>query len=153
MLKIYNDKAYTIKVGDIINFTNLPYWDYKGEYGTIGKIKMIEDSFILAYFKETDTYVRFTETEYTKMDILKNDINQLQVLKDIITQYINVGSCGLFNTGNCVGDQLVNLYADDRVQLDFCPDWEYFEVFGLSDEQFDELTKFYDKKVKEMRNG
>ena len=44
--------------------------------------------------------------------------------------------CGIFSTRNLVGDPTDSIYSDDELQIDICYYYEYFEVFGLSDDEF-----------------
>lgn len=38
----------------------------------------------------------------------------------------------------------MTLYEDDEITIDVCQFWSYFEVFGLTDEEFRELKGFYE---------
>ena len=38
---------------------------------------------------------------------------------------------------------MVNIYDSDDLTIDICYNWAYFEVFDLSEEQFNELRNFY----------
>lgn len=51
---------------------------------------------------------------------------------------------GIFNTQNIIGDYKVTLYRGNKITIDWCPDYEYFEVFGLTEEEFKELSIFYE---------
>lgn len=53
--------------------------------------------------------------------------------------------CGIFNSRNIVGDAMCTIYKDDGLQIDVCYYYEYFEVFGLTDAEFEELEKYYNK--------
>ena len=35
------------------------------------------------------------------------------------------------------------IYEDEELTIDICYGYMYFEVFGLSDEEFEELEKYY----------
>lgn len=35
------------------------------------------------------------------------------------------------------------IFNNDGLKIDICRLWKYFEVFGLSDDEFNELEKFY----------
>jgi len=37
------------------------------------------------------------------------------------------------------------IYYEDGLQVDICYRYEYFEVFGLSDEEFEALKKYYNR--------
>ena len=50
---------------------------------------------------------------------------------------------GLFNTRNVVGDKMTNIYISENMQLDICYEYDYFEVFGLTDEEFKDLQNYY----------
>ena len=70
-------------------------------------------------------------------------MNRLEKAKMVVKDNYNEASCGIFNTRNLVNDPMESLYRDSDVAIDICRPYEYFEVFGLSDEEFSELEKFY----------
>ena len=45
----------------------------------------------------------------------------------------------MFNTRNLVGDQMRTIYNEDGFVVDYCYEYGYIEVFGLSDEAFNRL--------------
>lgn len=70
-------------------------------------------------------------------------MNNLEKAKEIIKDMIMYGCCGIFNTRNVVGDSMVNLYNNNGLVIDICYYFEYFEVFGLSEEEFSQLKEYY----------
>ena len=70
-------------------------------------------------------------------------MNKLEKAKEIIAENIDDGRCGIYNTRNIVGDTMTNLYKEDGLTIDICYGYEYFEVFGLTDDEFEELEKYY----------
>lgn len=70
-------------------------------------------------------------------------MNKLEKAKEIIKENFSLYDCGLFNTRNVVGDTMSTIYDEDGLTIDVCYYWSYFEIFGLTDEEFDELKKFY----------
>jgi hypothetical protein len=50
---------------------------------------------------------------------------------------------GIFNTRNFVGDIMKTIYAKDGLMIDICIGNFYFEVFGLTEAEFEELESFY----------
>ena len=46
----------------------------------------------------------------------------------------------MFDTINFVGDQMFTIYSGDGFVVDYCYEYEYIEVFGLSDEAFHALA-------------
>ena len=71
-------------------------------------------------------------------------MSKLEKAKEIINQNYIKGVCGIFNTRNVVGDTMATIYDDGELQIDICYGWSYFEVFGLSKEEFNELYIFYE---------
>ncbi len=67
----------------------------------------------------------------------------LEIAKEIIKENFEAGDCGLYNCRNIAGDEMETLYSDHVLTIDICYGWAYFEVFGLSDEEFKELKSFY----------
>lgn len=46
-----------------------------------------------------------------------------------------------FDTRNIVGDYIINIYNEDGVSIDYAPGYEYIEIFGLTDEEYQELEE------------
>lgn len=42
----------------------------------------------------------------------------------------------MFNTRNFVGDHMITIYDSNGVVIDYCPGYEYIEIFGLTDDEF-----------------
>jgi hypothetical protein len=72
-------------------------------------------------------------------------MNKLEKAKEIIKEYYKEGNCGIYDSRNIVGDWMTNIYNDNGLAIDICYGWSYFEVFGLSDEEFIELEEYYNK--------
>ena len=70
-------------------------------------------------------------------------MSKLETAIKIIAKYYNQADCGLFCTRNTLGDEMEQLYADPEITIDICRDNYYFEVFGLTPEEFKELKEFY----------
>lgn len=70
-------------------------------------------------------------------------MSNLEKAKNIIKENFEAGSCGLFNTRNIAGDTMGTIYEEGGLRIDICYYWSYFEVFGLSDSDFDELLDYY----------
>jgi len=70
-------------------------------------------------------------------------MNKFDIAKKIIEQNYEDADCGIFNTCNIVGDLMTTIYNDNDLAIEICYPYAYFEVFGLSDDEFDELEKFY----------
>ena len=43
----------------------------------------------------------------------------------------------MFDTRNWVGDSMCNIYNEDGIVVDYCYGYEYIEIFGLTNEQFE----------------
>ena len=71
-------------------------------------------------------------------------MNNLEIAKAIVMRYLPVARCGIFNTRNVVGDDMNTLYDKDGLTVDICFGESYFEVFGLTDEEFLDLKEFYE---------
>lgn len=71
-------------------------------------------------------------------------MNKLEKAKEIIRENLKYAEFGIFNSRNTVGDTMLNLYnKGDGLIVDICPMYGYFEVFGLSEDEFDELADYY----------
>ena len=70
-------------------------------------------------------------------------MNKLDIAKKIIEQNYEYANCGIFNTPNIMGDPMATIYRGNELIIDICFYYSYFEVFGLSKDEFNELEKFY----------
>ena len=71
------------------------------------------------------------------------DTNRLAIAKEVIKEYSMNAPCGIFNSRNIVGDRMKTIYNNNGLVIDICSEYEYLEVFGLSDEEFKELESYY----------
>lgn len=71
-------------------------------------------------------------------------MTNLDRAKIIIKRYYKRAHCGIFDSRNFVGDPMETVYNKNGLMIDICFKWAYFEVFGLTPNEFDELKKFYD---------
>lgn len=44
-----------------------------------------------------------------------------------------------FNTRNIAGDSICTVYEEDGITVDYCYYYEYIEIFGLTEEEFESL--------------
>lgn len=70
-------------------------------------------------------------------------MSNLEIAKDKIRFFFDIADCGIFNNRSLVGDILETIYDQNGLQIDICYHYSYFEVFGLSKEEFKELRDFY----------
>lgn len=76
-------------------------------------------------------------------------MNKLATAKKIIKDNFEEGRFGLFNTRNLVGDPMTIIFDREGLRIEICYYYEYFEVFGLSKEDFEELKEYYKKLRKD----
>ena len=70
-------------------------------------------------------------------------MTKLDIAKDIIKKFYFLADCGIYDTRNDVGDRMTTIYEDNKLIIDICYDYSYFEVFGLTNVEFQELVSFY----------
>ena len=80
---------------------------------------------------------------------IKERENELEEIKKIMRENIEDADCGLYDTRNTVGDYMQNLYTGKYFQLDICFYYSYFEIFGTTSKEFDELEEYYEEIQKE----
>lgn len=78
----------------------------------------------------------------------KKIMTHLEIAKKIIKENFYNANCGIFNTRNMAKDNMSLLYRKNNVSIWICYYWAYFEVFGLSQNEFKELKKFYEELKK-----
>ena len=64
-------------------------------------------------------------------------MNKIDKLKKFLQE--NYPNIQAFNTRNIIGDYMENVYDEDNIQVDYAPEYGYIEIFGLTDEEFEEL--------------
>ena len=69
---------------------------------------------------------------------------KLDIAKRIIKEHYDEARCGIYASRNIIGDPMNSIYDDGELSIDICYHWSYFEVFGLPNDDFTELQKFYD---------
>lgn len=72
------------------------------------------------------------------------NVPRMDKVKNVIRNNYSDAECGLFFDRNWVGDPMSTIWEEDGVTIDICYDYEYFEVFGLTEEEEIELLAFYD---------
>ena len=70
-------------------------------------------------------------------------ITNLEQAKKVIRENFSQADCGIYNTHNVAGDLMGTIYDENGLRIDICVYYGYFEVFGLTDEEFEELKRFY----------
>lgn len=70
--------------------------------------------------------------------------DKLEIAKSVIKENYKDADCGIFDCRNLVGDSMSTIYDEDGLQIDICYRYSYFEVFGLTDNEFAELEKYYE---------
>ena len=75
-----------------------------------------------------------------------NDLDLVERVKTVLSMAYEDGEISqypvqAFNTRNTMGDRMVTIYEDDDVMIDWAPDYEYVEIFGLTGEQFNKLME------------
>ena len=77
------------------------------------------------------------------------ELTKLDIAKIIISERISSADLGIFNSRNIFGDPMTTVYRGNHLTIDICYPYAYFEVFGLSEKEFEELVDFYEIKREE----
>ena len=104
--------------------------------------------------QQGNLYVRSEDGSWNRLCAITDVTESCSMLdraKKVIKQYISFAMCGIFDTRNWAGDDMATIYAKDGLTVDICYDCEYFEVFGLSMSEFQQLEDFYETLRKEIR--
>ena len=65
-------------------------------------------------------------------------MRRLEKLKKFLQE--NHPNIQAFNTRNIAGDRMVTVYeSSDGITVDYAPGWEYIEIFGITEDEFDSL--------------
>lgn len=47
----------------------------------------------------------------------------------------------MFNTPSFVNDYRIPIYVEDDITVLYAPSWDYIEIYGISDEEFERVMK------------
>lgn len=75
-------------------------------------------------------------------------MSNLEKAKEIVKENYIYADCGIFNSRNWVGDSMTTIYEGEGLSIDICYYYSYFEIFGLSDDDFEELERYYNSLSK-----
>lgn len=50
-----------------------------------------------------------------------------------------------FFTRNLVCDSMCTIYKEKDIQVDWCPNWKYIEIFGLKEDEKEFLKRHFDR--------
>lgn len=76
--------------------------------------------------------------------------NAVEKVKEVIKNNIEDAPCGIFDCHNIVGDPMETIYDEAGVRIELCREYEYFEVFGLTNEEFSEVESFYEDLISKI---
>lgn len=71
---------------------------------------------------------------------------EFKKVKELIIERYEYADCGLYNVQNMVGDIMTTLFKGQYFKLDICYGWNYYEVFGTTNEEFEELMYIYNEQ-------
>lgn len=69
--------------------------------------------------------------------------DNLTIAKEIIKENFKQANCGIFFCKNWYGDPMETVYKNDEIMIDICYRYSYYEVFGLNEEEQEELAYYY----------
>ena len=75
------------------------------------------------------------------------NVSRIDKVKNVIRDRYSDAMCGLFFTPSWIGDPMSTIWEEDGVTIDICYRYEYFEVFGLTEEEENELLAFYNSLI------
>lgn len=75
----------------------------------------------------------------------------VEKVKEVIKNNIEDALYGIFDCRNIVGDPMETIYDEGGVEIDLCRDYGYFEVLGLTNEEFEEVESFYEGLISKVR--
>lgn len=64
-------------------------------------------------------------------------MNKIKKLKRFLQE--NYPNIQAFNCRGWGGDEMEEVYNDDGIRVLYCDGWNYIEIFGLTDEEFEDL--------------
>lgn len=71
--------------------------------------------------------------------------NLIKKIKNVLKERILEGGCGIFDCRGWTPDPKCTIFNEDGVIVDICHGYEYFEILGLTDEEFKLVADYYQK--------
>lgn len=68
---------------------------------------------------------------------------EFEKVKTVIKENVEDANLGLFFERNIVGDPMENIFKGEFFKIDICYGYMYYEVFGCTEQEEEELDKFY----------
>lgn len=68
---------------------------------------------------------------------------EFEKVKTVIKENIEDADLGLFFTRNIGGDIMHNIFEGEFFKIDICYGYMYYEVFGCTEQEEEELDKYY----------
>lgn len=69
---------------------------------------------------------------------------ELNEVKELIKKHYDSANGGIFYTRNIVGDTMETIFKGEYFTLDICYYWGYYELFGCTEDEEKEVSKYYD---------
>lgn len=63
----------------------------------------------------------------------------IKALKEFLLSHFNRKQT--FSVRNLVGDPMTTVYSKNGITVDYCPNWDYLEVFGLTESEYWSLSE------------
>ena len=73
--------------------------------------------------------------------------NIIEKIKNVLKEHILEGSCGIFNCRSWTPDLKCTLFNEDGVIVDICHEYDYFEILGLTNDEFKVIAEDYYQKL------
>lgn len=82
---------------------------------------------------------------------MKNERPVIAKVKNLLNEKFD-GEIQMFDCRNVVGDPMETIFREDGVTVDYCYAYNYIEIFGLTNDEFNELNDEFgvDKKWKKI---
>lgn len=73
-----------------------------------------------------------------------NRLQEIENAKKIIKLFYESGIInGLYKDKTFINDRIINLYKSKNIKLDMSLRYKYFKIFGLNDDEFNDILKYY----------
>lgn len=76
-------------------------------------------------------------------------------VKRIIEEHLKYAEHGIYFTRNIVGDEMFEIWRNstNTVHIDICYHYGYYEVFGLTEKEKEEIEEFYYQLRNDLHNA
>lgn len=83
-------------------------------------------------------------TDKEETEILTRE-EEFAKVKELIKKHFSIADERIYFTRNSVGDCMATMFSGQYFTLDICYKWSYYELFGCTESEQEEIEAYYEE--------